>query len=404
MLAAGSFVGSNRGPCRTLVGARGIGKTAIMRAFALVAPSAFPSLLPVYLTGLGILEQQHVLLAGNLQSALVAAAAQQNLSLSTASKIPIGRRLLLLVDEFDDLYSVPPTEPALASNVREVLSALGALGDRADGKCSVLLCGSSSSTYSLVQGKRSKRVRSFPLVLGGIPDLNNTKFERLRLPAPLCNATDEVEAMIAAMAGSSGWAQGRQVPTAAARLLTFYLGATPRALKRVFVRGAQELTGALLVSASPSLPVDADFEHVSTGAFLRALLARLAAANSKLCILTRKSDGSANFQAVMDTECNWEQAVTPLTWQQVEEVFREVAGTAAAADLLVMLDEITDRHLLHVHYPNSLDAAAQVWPATAAQAVAGGLPQDADLAGAAGAIGQAFKQLALLYGAVKPFL
>ena len=408
-LAAGRYNGTNGAHCRTLVGARGIGKSALMRAFALVAPSAFPSLLPVYLTGQGILQPQHVLQAGHLQSALAAAAAQQNVPFIAHSNLPTGRRLLLMVDEFDDLYRVPASAPALVQNVLATLGILGYLGDRTDGNCSILLCGSSSSTYDLVQGKGARLGRNFPLAAGGIPDLNCTKFDRLRLPAPLCNATAEVEAMVVAMAGSSGWVPGHPRPTAAARLLTFYLGSSPRAVTRIIVpQSLQELTGSLLASASPAIPPDDAFEHPSTGAFLRALLARLAEGNNELRALTRKYDGSANFLAIMDPACPWEQAVTPLTWQQVEAAFHEVVGSASApahpAVLMSMLDEITDKHVLRLHYPSIQETAAQVWPATAAQAVAGGFPGDADLAGAAGAIGKAAKDLVLLYGAVKPLL
>ena len=409
-LAAGRYNGTNGAHCRTLVGARGIGKSALMRAFALVAPSAFPGLLPVYLTGQGIMQPQHVLQAGHLQTAVAAAAAQQGVPFIAHSNLPTGRRLLLLVDEFDDLYRVPASAPALVQNVLATLGMLGALGDRTDGNCSVLLCGSSSSTYDLVQGKSARLGRNFPLAAGGIPDLNCTKFDRLRLPAPLCNATAEVEAMVVAMAGRSGWVPGHARPTSAARLLTFYLGASPRAVTRVAVPQAlQELTGSLLASASPAIPPDTDFEHPSTGAFLRALLVRLGEENSELRALTRKSDGSANFLAIMDPACPWEEEVTPLTWQQVEAAFREAVGAAPApahpALLMSMLDEITDKHVLRVHYPSIQEAAAQVWPATAAQAVAGGFSRDIDLAGAAVAIGKAFKGLEVLYDvakAVKP--
>jgi hypothetical protein len=404
-LAAGYYVGINGAPCRTLVGARGIGKSALMRAFVLVAPSAFPSLLPVYLNGQDILNPQHVLHAGHLQSALAAAAALQDLPFCSLSALPKGRRLLLLVDEFDDLYRVPANRyPALAINVLTTLSLLSGLGDRTDGNSSVLLCGSSSATYSLVQGMGARLERTFPLVVEGIPDLNSTKFERLRLPAPLCSDSAEVAAMLAAMAGSGGWVAGHARSTAAARLLTFFVGATPRAVARaVHPLGIQELTGEQLAGACPDTPPDAGFVHPGTGAFLRALLARLAEKNSELRALTRKSDGSANFQAIMDPACRWEQAVVPLTMIEVEAVFQGVtwsAATAADADLPSMLNEIADKHLLRVHHPSGLDSA-QVWPVTAAQAVAGGLPGARDLAGAAAAFARAAKELALVVYAVK---
>ena len=402
-LAAGLYNGTNGAHCRTLVGARGIGKSALMRAFALVAPSAFPSLLPVYLTGQGILQPQHVLQADHLQSAVAAAAAQQNVPFVALSNLPTGRRLLLLVDEFDDLYRVPASAPTLVQNVLATLGMLGALGDRTDGNCSVLLCGSSSSTYDLVQGKSARLGREFPLAAGGIPDLNCTKFDRLRLPAPLCNATPEVEAMVAAMAGG---VLGDARLSSAARLLTFFLGASPRAVSRIAApQAVMNLTGSLLASASPAIPPDSDFLHPSTGAFLRALLLRLGEENKELRALTRKFDGSANFLAIMDPACPWEQAVAPLAWQQVEAAFQEAAVAASApahhALLISMLDEITDKHLLRVHYPSFQEAAVQVWPATAAQAVAGGSPRAIDFAGAAVAIGKAFKGLEVLNDVAK---
>lgn len=337
---------------------------------------------------------------------MAAAAAQQNVPFVALSNLPTGRGLLLLVDEFDDLYRVPASAPALVQNVLATLGMLSALGDRTDGYCSVLLCGSSSSTYDLVQGRSARLGRNFPLAAGGIPDLNNTRFDRLRLPAPLCNAAPEVEAMVAAMAGRSGGVLGDARLTSAARLLTFFLGASPRAVTRIAVpQAVKELTGRLLASASPAIPPDSHFEHPCTGAFLRALLLRLGEENKELRALTRKFDGSANFLAIMDPACPWEQAVAPLTWQQVEAAFQEAAVAASApahhALLMSMLDEITDKHLLRVHYPGFQEAAVQVWPATAAQAVAGGSTRDTDFAGAAVAIGKAFKGLEVQNGVAK---
>ena len=424
-LSAGYFKGINGAPCRTLLGARGIGKSALMRAFALVAPSAFPGLMPVYLSGQGITHPLHALHAGHLQDVLAAAAEQQHLPFNNVRMLPTGRRLLLLVDEVDDLYRVSAVDPALARRVLATLGMLCRLGDRTDGNSSVLLCGSSSATYRLVQGMNARLEHTFPLVRLGIPDLNCTKFECLRLPAPLCNDSAEVEAMLATVAGSSGWAAGHARSTAAARLLAFFVGASPRAVAcAALPQGVKGLTGALLASfAALSAPLDTDFVHPGTGALLRALLAKLAAKNGELCAQTRKADGSANFLAIMDPACLWEQAVTPLTMQEVEAEYQEVAqaaataagaagaamaaGVAAAppypANLASMLDEITDKHLLRVHHPCGLEAT-EVWPVTAAQVVAGGVQRSADLTDAAAAISRAMKEVALLAHSVKPFV
>ena len=415
VLAGEGFKGNNGAPCCTLLGPRGIGKTAVLRAFALVAPSAFPSLLPVYLSGQGIMLQNHVLQAGHLQGVLAAAAALQGLAFEPPFHMA-GRRLLILMDEFEDLYRAPPSAPVLVHNVLTTLWGLNILGNSTAGNSSVLLCGSSASTFSLVQGFGGEQLgRAFPLVLAGIPDLNDTKFMRLRLPASLCNASDEVSAILDTVLGVKRSVAGGGKPTAAARLLTFFVGATPRAVIRaVFPHSVAELTGALLAAACPAIPPDSSFGHPATGAFLRALLARLAVRNKELSKIAqfRKLDGGANFSALMDPKCAWEEKVVPLAWEEVEAAFAwatagewdaRAAPPSHPAVLMSMLDEISDRHLLRVHYPDGLEATAQVWPATAAQAVAGaagGLLRLADLAGAAAALAQAIRVLGPLAGAV----
>jgi hypothetical protein len=87
-------------------------------------------------------------------------------------------------------------------------------------------------------------------------------------------------------------------------------------------------------------------------------------------------------------------------FQKVASAAAAAAGTAAAgpshtANLASMLNEISDRHLLHVHHPSGLEPA-EVWPMTAAQAVAGGVPHVADLAEAAATFGKVITELALL--------
>lgn len=385
-LQAGLFKGNNGTACRTLVGARRTGKTTIMRAFAIVAPSAFPGLLPVYLSGLGLMLPQHAVRSAHLPDLLAAAAAARGLAFNGTSLLPVGKRLLLLMDEFDNLYRVPVTEAALTHNVLVSLWALNLLGDHAGGSSSVLLCGSSSSTCRLVQGGSRALDRRFPLALSGIPDLNSEKYFRLRIPSSPCVASHEVRAMMAAHSGT-----GVRTHAAAARLLTFYLGATPRAVTRALSPGGvSELTGALLAAASPAVPSEDSFEHPGTLHLYAALLSRLAGINAELRALMRKRDGSADFTAIMDPNCHWESVVTPLEWREVEVVYEGAARGAAPPfpPLMQMMDELTDNHLLQLHHPLG-GGAAQVWPANAAQVVAGaagGTPRAADFEGAVAAL------------------
>jgi hypothetical protein len=387
-LAKGVFKGNNGFTCRTLVGARGIGKTAVLRSFALVAPSAFPSLMPLLLNGQGVLKSSHALQHAPLTELLAAISAARGVAFDHSLCLPSGKRLLLMADEFDELYRVHSRAPKLESNVLDTLTALGDLGDSTCGSASALLCGSSSSTYRLVQGDGRQLHSRFPLALKGIPDLNSSKFKRLRLPSSLCNASGEVEAMMTAVQQAAMASAVSLLPsqTSTARLLTFFVGATPRAVGLCSSPGAlHKLTGELLAAASPAVPSLGEFEYPGTPLLFQGLLQKLTLKNARLRKLTRLSSGNANLLAIMDPQCKWEEAVVPLKWNEVEAVFARLKlatpGAVGAHDssmlppasamLMHMIDELTDKHLVHMHFPQGREAA-ELWPITAAQVVAGG--------------------------------
>ena len=53
-LTAGKYEGINGTACRTIVGARGIGKTNVMLAFTYACKAAYPTIIPFYVTGMGL--------------------------------------------------------------------------------------------------------------------------------------------------------------------------------------------------------------------------------------------------------------------------------------------------------------------------------------------------------------
>ena len=304
--------------------------------------------------------------------------------------------------------------------MQATLGVLGALGDCTDGSCSVLLCGTTSATYSLHQGgvgaPLELQQRAWPLAAEGAPPApTSARFAPLRLPAALCSDSAEVQAVLAAVGRRGGWAAGHARVTAAARLLAFFVGVSPRALVAHALRTSdyRRSPGEALFGAWPDYhsryPTDANFAHPGTAAFLWALLARLEEKNSELRALTRKPDGSVNIQAVMDPACRWEQAVAPLAMEEVEAAFQGVARAAAPAagawaaaaaaaaappypaTMAGMLNNLADKQLLHLHHPGG-SAPAQVWPVTAAQA---GFRFGDDVR-AAVAFEQAAKELALM--------
>ncbi len=117
-LMNGSFRGHNGLPCRTLLGAQGIGKTAILRAFSLVAASLFPGLVPLYVTAVSVqtprtsfqvapLDRFMALAAqrAGTREAAINEADDASFLLESALRRR-DQRMLVLLDEVDQLYKL----------------------------------------------------------------------------------------------------------------------------------------------------------------------------------------------------------------------------------------------------------------------------------------------------------
>lgn len=403
-LAEGTFVGVNGLPCRTLVGARGIGKTAMLRAFCAVAPSAFPSLAVLYVTGEGAAHPRSALHAAYLGELVEAAVAERVLSLgAAASAAPRSRggdvddaldaaklRALVVVDEVDELYRVPDTNAALVSNVSATLGTLATIGGSTAGRYGVFLCGSSASTPRLVCGDGRHLAELFPLARHGIPNLNSQKFKPLRVPSAPCSAVGEVAGMLATLSRCD------ELPLAAlpsARLVTFFVGASPRAVAAAVAAAspalsaarpterdrtavaARDLAAAIASGTIAMAPVSIDAE-----ALYGALLTRLVEANAGLRSLIGTSSAAAQLTALLDDSHPWEAAVVPLKLSHAIAAWETIAasspsGVAHARDaayIARLLDELADCYWLHVVRADVPGGGGEIWPMTAAHLVFAG--------------------------------
>jgi hypothetical protein len=367
-LAAGDFAGSNGTACRTLVGPRGIGKTVVLRAFAAVCATAFPSLVAVYVTGESIFAPGSFR-AAHLHDLVVAAARDRGANVAphcSAAELRFALeaarlRVLVLLDEVDELYTVSEADGAVFRNVRETLGMLSTVGGGTSGLFGLLACGSSASTHALICADVEHLADRFPLVRAGVPNLNDTKFRRLALETAPCSSSNEVEAILAARAGRATLPDDVRP---LARQLTFFVGVSPRAVGAVLpARG-----DLLRVSApdAPRLPLAA---HALYGALLDAFVV----ANAGLRALTLDSSGAFKLHALSDARCDWEGAVTPLEWPAVESAWAQCTQALKeprARDgglLMRLVDHLADAQLVHIeHVPGGV----RLWPTTAAQVVA----------------------------------
>jgi hypothetical protein len=162
------------------------------------------------------------------------------------------------------------------------------------------------------------------------------------------------------------------------RLLTFLVGVTPRAVLAAIEPGRMSREAGIRLSFASTPPRMQLSE--SAHALYDELLVRLRSANADLCAMTRARDGTAHIEALMDAECNWEAAVTPLAWSDVEEAWAAAAGRRDldfARDgpfLARLVGDLADAHLIHLELAPG-GGIARLWPATAAHAVAAAGPQ-----------------------------
>ena len=76
-LSLGAYVGINGKPCRLLSGARGIGKTTMLRALMAVLSAAFPEVIFLYVTGTGLDSRRSSFATMDLLSLMLAASKDQ---------------------------------------------------------------------------------------------------------------------------------------------------------------------------------------------------------------------------------------------------------------------------------------------------------------------------------------
>jgi hypothetical protein len=141
-LLAGSFDDHIGVPNCTLVVAKGVGESLQLRAFAAVAPSAFPDLVVLYVTCEDNDTAGSSFATAPLLDLLAAASPRaRNLTEIIVALRAARKRVLLLVDETDELYTVGADVPRRA-HVLATLGALALLGGQQTGFFSVVLCGS----------------------------------------------------------------------------------------------------------------------------------------------------------------------------------------------------------------------------------------------------------------------
>lgn len=329
---------------RTIIGPQGMGKSTVLRQLVRAAEVVFPKVISVYVSfEVPRLEEcmvtvaRHLVDRGVLGSCTVADAIRtDNLDDTIIDALHSqDRRLLLVVDEVDQLYRVDHAEnPQEAYAAFRTLGSLALLGSVGGAFSAVLLCGSSEALPLLITASATRFARlreEFPAVVGA-PDLNETKFSEFRLRAGLPNDLPMARAVCGRIRARHGLPHDDRV----AKLALFSAGGSPRLLEQgVFSTGAVPPNNFELFSAVPPL-------SSRSSDLLRAIMSRLQRENKGM--LHSLLDDEGRVDPGLVSTVPWETQLRPVTWEAVQHLWDEVCSASGADD--PGLDSSTDSALL----------------------------------------------------------
>lgn len=192
-LDQGSFINNNGSATGLFVGAKGIGKSLSCKVGLEAVSIQYLKVLALYIDFYGITDHHHRLnqlpLIDNivmealpftlpwLHAAFLGSSGSALLEVVMEYLDKNGTRLMLVVDEMDELYRKKPT-PVHGST----LGILQSLGNSRQGSVAIRLCGS-SAVLPLLIGKNYREDTEFPLYKGA-PNLNGTKYAVILVPTP----------------------------------------------------------------------------------------------------------------------------------------------------------------------------------------------------------------------------
>lgn len=323
-LSANSFEGHDGKACSLLQGPKGIGKSEMLMAFKEYCKTKYPNVIPVYLTYSDMSSQQSLLnnhtildiVKKELKSVLITTAPTEDGLLMGDQIVEAlekhGKYVLILVDEFDELYRVHESkDEKIQLTYRTCKSTLGDLnwlGNQKTGRFAVLLCGSSASCPLLVT-LNADRIE-FPLQIHS-PHLNGTKYKTRRLPVNPFLDTDVSTQMLTHFMPNCTVAQGK--------LITFCVGLNPRKYATL-AQVVQEETD--MFSAFHYGNHESGMGLASSPAieFRDKLLTKMREKNQKVFTII-KEDLTNMVDAHKVMESDWMPYFEPLTISEVKSVW-----------------------------------------------------------------------------------
>jgi hypothetical protein len=366
-LSSGRYFGTTGIHARALQAPKGEGKTTLLRAFTAVCQSVFPDIIPVYISYADFGTDKHLqtkcvheivldqlVLRGVLKRKEISGS--NTMSLISKALERSNRRVLLLVDEFDELYRVDRAdEPELARLAKASMRSVSSFANLSTGRVGVVVCGSTASLRKLLScnpGTDKGFWKEFPN-LAGAPHLNGTKFARFVVKPSPCVDLSVARAVLEAQSTFP-------VKESTVRLAAFVGGSNSRALATAVEEG---FNASSIRSPSQAEEVRRRMSSFD-GAFLSALMRRTWERNDPL-LGSLLEDGKLFPSAKKVMSTKWETGFSSMPLTECIQIFAEVAEThdpghvlykdaRDAVDVLCDLGYLTQFHDREEVFPSSL--------------------------------------------------
>lgn len=365
-LHANDFVNSNGSHARLILGPKGVGKSTMLRASAQALEAAFPSVIPIYVTCKAMGSSWHGMNRSCLMDIIANTLHTRGLAIDLTDPnkpsaikkalLAANKRVLLMVDEIDELYRCTPEEDTFKT-AGHSLHDLAFLGDDPSGLFGVFVCGSSTACPLLIAKKlTADAALEFPRYKGA-PHLNSTKFSSVRITAPIPTDLNIVQHILERGCGD------RIEDNTIVRLIAFTAGARARRVVECYKtmrsgqRAGQDPVRWTLETWSPSSHETFPASLINHYPFYSNLIATMREYNDALDEELVRF-GALQVSQVMHVD--WEKKFKPLPWSEVVKVWQEthVDDEAKARDVRALqaaVMALCDKDLLlytSIHHGN----------------------------------------------------
>ena len=333
----------------TLVGAKGIGKSACMKIFSELITRIVPKLIVLHVSFNNIEKSMSALRASSLLDLLIIEIQKHvTLDFTNVSKEDQCESMLLqltskdyfvqiLIDELEQLYRMKGDKgnfPIATTNIHD----LSFLANQPSGRISIIVCGSSAVMENLITANANDAIRDeFPLLSTGAINLNGSKFHTCRVYSTLPTDLEAVRSI------THSDCKDGEAHISWIRVVAYASGCSARNVRRV-LRDKYDNTSGL--NPENSVTGGNTLNHDEISIVREKIFKKLYTKNKTLMDFIFKGDVSVIIDRVAYHD--WEARLVPLVYDDIADIWRKLVAKKLVANstgnLVYYLLHLSDRN------------------------------------------------------------